>query len=347
MDQTVNNGINWYIAWLWIKVRRAGRWLRSAATQGKPRPSAHTGTTSPVVDDLSTGADVETIRRLYAAGIISRAQFEEGMGMTLLKPEPSGDARPDAPGLMQTMKIGFDPSGPGGMWSTGATGNALRAAAEDQARRERDAARDPDEIRASYRPCLVCGAPGHAGVVHGTVDGIRPHRPMTAEEAALQERAYREMPISPDVIEELRMIQSPERPSEGLAEAPVPRETGLGAPDAPEGRQGAPRARSGCIRDTDGDGNCGQPLCPECGGRVVGEHDPDYNDLQDYLEGDTATAEAAARRLDQRAVDEAQLSPGAYRLQWGVLPVVTFNAHQFWCGRRDHDFMQCPFWGEE
>src|SRR6266498_2751237 len=254
MDQTVNNGINWYIAWLWIKVRRAGRWLRSAATQGKPRPSAHTGTTSPVVDDLSTGADVETIRRLYAAGIISRAQFE---------------------------------------------------------------------------------------------DGMRPHRPMTAEEAALQERAYREMPISPDVIEELRMIQSPERPSEGLAEAPVPRETGLGAPDAPEGRQGAPRARSGCIRDTDGDGNCGQPLCPECGSRVVGEHDPDYNDLQDYLEGDTATAEAAARRLDQRAVDEAQLSPGAYRLQWGVLPVVTFNAHQFWCGRRDHDFMQCPFWGEE
>src|SRR6266545_3879281 len=202
-------------------------------------------------------------------------------------------------------------------------------------------------IRDSYRPCSVCGAADHDGVVHGTVDGIRPHRPMTAEEAALQERAYREMPISPDVIEELRMIQSPERPSEGLAEASVPRETGLGASDAPEGRQGAPVARSGCSRDTDGDGNCGQPLCPECGSRVVGEHDPDYNDLQDYLEGDTATAEAAARRLDQRAVDEAQLSPGAYRLQWGVLPRITFNAHQFWCGRRDHDFMACPFWGEE
>jgi len=64
----------------------------------------------------------------------------------------------------------------------------------------------------SYRPCSVCGAPDHAGVVHdtvaGTVDGIRPHRPMSAENAAVQERAYRDMSISPETIDEI-MDSSP------------------------------------------------------------------------------------------------------------------------------------------
>lgn len=64
-------------------------------------------------------------------------------------------------------------------------------------------------IRSSYRPCSVCGAPDHAGVTHpGTVDGIRPHRPMSAEDAALQERAYWDMAISPETFDEI-MDSSP------------------------------------------------------------------------------------------------------------------------------------------
>jgi len=299
----MNNGINWYMAWLWIKVRAAVRRVGRAASQAKPRPSAHTGTTSPVVDDLSTGADVETIRRLYASGIITRAQFEEGMAMTLL--------RPDA------VTVGIDPSGDGAV--------VYRRASDGEI--------------THVRPC-PCG--GKHFPADDSCRWCECHDPRSEHHGmgALGGRG-----LSPWVRD--MEIQSPVRPSEGPAEAPVSRETGYGAPDAPEGRQGAPVAHSGCSRDTDGDGNCGQPMCPECGSRVVGEHDPDYNDLQDYLEGDSRTADAAAQRLDQRAVDEAQLSPGAYRLQWGGLPVITFNAHQFWCGRRDHDFMACPFWGEE
>lgn len=41
-----------------------------------------------------------------------------------------------------------------------------------------------------------------------TIDGIRPHLPMTPEQAALQERVYREIEISPEVIEELRRYGS-------------------------------------------------------------------------------------------------------------------------------------------
>jgi len=174
-------------------------------------------------------------------------------------------------------------------------------------------------IRDSYRPCSVCGAADHDGVVHGTVDGIRPHRPMTAEEAALQERAYREIQISPDVIAELRMIQSPVRPSDEIVKCGVC------------GHQHHPSNVFRCPGSVpSGEPSGGIEACRCDGTRILDEDD--FDD---------------ARQDDQYAVDEAQLSPGAYRLQWGELPRITFNAHQFWCGRRDHDFMQCPFWGEE
>lgn len=43
----------------------------------------------------------------------------------------------------------------------------------------------------------------------------------------------------------------------------------------------------------------------------------DFNDLQDYLEGDTVTANAAARRLDERALREGQISREDFERNWG------------------------------
>ena len=43
----------------------------------------------------------------------------------------------------------------------------------------------------------------------------------------------------------------------------------------------------------------------------------DFNDLQDYLEGDTATANAAARRLDESALREGQISREDFERTWG------------------------------
>lgn len=62
------------------------------------------------------------------------------------------------------------------------------------------------------------------------------------------------------------------------------------------------------------------PDCPNHRPEVLREGDPSLNDLQDYLEGDRATAEAAAKRLDQRAVTEGQLAPMTYHARWGELP---------------------------
>jgi hypothetical protein len=76
--------------------------------------------------------------------------------------------------------------------------------------------------------------------------------------------------------------------------------------------------------------------------------DQDFNDLQAYLEGGTAEAQAAAKRLDQRAVDNGQISPGLYRETWGELPRPSLLAHKIWCPRhRDHSFHECPRWGDE
>jgi len=82
--------------------------------------------------------------------------------------------------------------------------------------------------------------------------------------------------------------------------------------------------------------------------RVITEHDPDYNDLQTYLEGGTLESTEAARRLDQRAVDNGQLSPKAFWDTWDELPRRTEQAHKLWCARwRQHCVSDCPVWGAE
>lgn len=79
----------------------------------------------------------------------------------------------------------------------------------------------------------------------------------------------------------------------------------------------------------------------------VGEHDAEFNDLQDYLEGDRATAQAAARRLDQRAVDTGQLSPAGFKAVHGVLPAITPEGHRCFCpGYRHHAASACTTWGQ-
>jgi hypothetical protein len=56
---------------------------------------------------------------------------------------------------------------------------------------------------------FMCGCvAGIEMIVEGTVDGIRPHRPMSAGDADLQERAYRDMTITPEAVDEI-MASSP------------------------------------------------------------------------------------------------------------------------------------------
>jgi hypothetical protein len=82
--------------------------------------------------------------------------------------------------------------------------------------------------------------------------------------------------------------------------------------------------------------------------RVVLEGDPDYNDLQTYLEGGTLESTEAAKRLDQRAVDAGQLSPKTFWDTWNELPRSTEQAHKIWCARwRQHHYSECPVWGAE
>ena len=93
-------------------------------------------------------------------------------------------------------------------------------------------------------------------------------------------------------------------------------------------------------------------VCMNCGSMivrpVVREGTEDYNDLQTYLEGDSRTAMAAAKRLDQRSVDAGQMSPGAYRETHGELPDRTNGGHRLWCSRwRYHTPQDCPVWGDE
>jgi hypothetical protein len=45
--------------------------------------------------------------------------------------------------------------------------------------------------------------------------------------------------------------------------------------------------------------------------------DEDYNDLQEYLEGGTEVSQAAARRLDVRAVRNGQMSQAEFDRLWG------------------------------
>jgi hypothetical protein len=46
------------------------------------------------------------------------------------------------------------------------------------------------------------------------------------------------------------------------------------------------------------------------------EHDPEYNDLQTYLEGGVIESRAAARRLDERAMRSGQMSFEEFNRRW-------------------------------
>lgn len=79
---------------------------------------------------------------------------------------------------------------------------------------------------------------------------------------------------------------------------------------------------------------------------VVREGTEDYNDLQTWLEGDSRTAMAAARRLDQRQVDRGQMSPRAFKAAHDELPALTVAAHRNWCPEyQQHVRECCPHWG--
>lgn len=52
----------------------------------------------------------------------------------------------------------------------------------------------------------------------------------------------------------------------------------------------------------------------------AGIEDRDFYDLQTYLEGGTEESQHAARRMDERAVANGQLSPEGFRATWGELP---------------------------
>lgn len=52
----------------------------------------------------------------------------------------------------------------------------------------------------------------------------------------------------------------------------------------------------------------------------AGCKDQDFYDLQTYLEGGTEESRHAARRMDERAVANGQLSPEGFRATWGELP---------------------------
>jgi hypothetical protein len=87
---------------------------------------------------------------------------------------------------------------------------------------------------------------------------------------------------------------------------------------------------------------------PRHTGQVIGEHDPDFNDLQTYLEGGTLESNEAAKRLDQRGVDAGQISPKTYWDTWNEMPKPAYDSHKIWCARwRTHRPEDCPVWGAE
>lgn len=74
----------------------------------------------------------------------------------------------------------------------------------------------------------------------------------------------------------------------------------------------------------------------------------DHNLLQTYLEGGTEESQAAARVMDQHAVERGQLSPKTFKAVWGVMPERSETAHRVWCFEyQRHGVDACPSWGEQ
>lgn len=217
------------------------------------------------------------------------------------------------------------------------------------------------EARQAAAPCTVCGAEDHARLAH--TDRMMEIQPDWHIHASLEEYS--------------NMIQSPERPSDEIvadywypntnlapedADGPAePRETGICAYACTHSVD--EHTESGCI-------HIGCPCRASYGTdvpntqtaaeildewqdeseerRVVLEGDPDYNDLQTYLEGGTLESTEAAKRLDQRAVDAGQLSPKTFWDTWDEEPRRTHQAHKLWCARwSQHHYSKCPVWGAE